>query len=123
MSSPRTSTVGNVRKPYSGDRRALVLAFDVGTTFSGISYAFLNPGEIPKIQGVTRYVPFMFDFSPLQCFFFSRYPGQEHVTGNTKIPSILYYDSEGVVTAAGAEAEGASIEATAEDKEWTKVEL
>ena len=53
----------------------------------------------------------------------SSYPGQEHVTGNTKIPSILYYDRDGVVKAAGAEAEGAQIEALAEDEEWTKVEL
>lgn len=51
------------------------------------------------------------------------YPGQEHVTGNTKIPSILYYDRSGVVKAAGAEAEGSQIEALAEDEEWTKVEL
>lgn len=48
------STKLNNRKPYNGDRRALVLAFDVGTTFSGVSYAFLEPGEVPKIHGVTR---------------------------------------------------------------------
>lgn len=52
-----------------------------------------------------------------------RYPGQEHVTGNTKIPSILYYDRQGAVMAAGAEAEGASIDAKAEDHDWTRVEL
>lgn len=45
-----------VRKPYSGSIRSLVLALDVGTTFSGVSYAILEPGEIPKIHGVTRYV-------------------------------------------------------------------
>ena len=32
------------------------LAFDVGTTFSGVSYAILEPNEIPKIHGVTRCV-------------------------------------------------------------------
>lgn len=47
----------NNRKPYNGDRRALVLAFDVGTTFSGVSYAFLDKGEVPQIHGVTRYAP------------------------------------------------------------------
>lgn len=46
----------NNRKPYTGDKRALVIAFDVGTTFSGVSYAFLEPGEVPKIHGVTRRV-------------------------------------------------------------------
>jgi hypothetical protein len=28
-----------------------------------------------------------------------RYPAQEHVGGDSKIPSILYYDTEGRVTA------------------------
>lgn len=51
------SSKNGIRKPYVGDRRALVLAFDVGTTFSGVSYAFLEPGEVPKIHGVTRYTP------------------------------------------------------------------
>ena len=41
--------------PFSGSLRRLVLAFDIGTTFSGISYAVLDPGEAPKIHTVTRY--------------------------------------------------------------------
>lgn len=62
----------DTRKPYSkwplplardsssslftgGSTRALVIALDVGTTFSGVSYAILEPGEVPKIHGVTRY--------------------------------------------------------------------
>ena len=47
----------DMRKPYTGSTRSLVIALDVGTTFSGVSYAILEPGEIPKIYGVTRYVP------------------------------------------------------------------
>lgn len=47
---------GAARKPYNGLKKALVIAFDVGTTFSGVSYALLDPGEIPKIYEVTRYV-------------------------------------------------------------------
>ena len=46
----------SVRKPFSGPKRALVVALDVGTTFSGVSYAILEPGEVPKIHGVTRFV-------------------------------------------------------------------
>lgn len=42
------------RKPYTGSTRSLVVALDVGTTFSGVSYAILEPGEVPKIYGVTR---------------------------------------------------------------------
>ena len=48
------------RKPYSGPRK-LVLAFDVGTTYSGISYCILQPGQIPEIRGVTKQsLPFVF---------------------------------------------------------------
>ncbi|KAF8338405.1 hypothetical protein F5887DRAFT_1062996 [Amanita rubescens] len=93
------------RKPYSGPYRSLVVAIDVGTTFSGVSYAILEPGEIPKIHGVTRF------------------PGQEHVAGNTKIPSAIYYDKQGKLMAAGAEADAATIISQAEDDGWTKVEL
>jgi hypothetical protein len=48
------TVTSDTRKPYSGNTRSLVLAFDVGTTFSGVSYAILEPNEIPKIHGVTR---------------------------------------------------------------------
>ncbi|TFK22887.1 hypothetical protein FA15DRAFT_595292 [Coprinopsis marcescibilis] len=97
--------VADTRKPYGGFTRSLVIAIDVGTTFSGVSYAILEPGEIPKIHGVTRF------------------PGQEHVAGNTKIPSVIYYDKRGVLKAAGAEADDGSIQTKAEDDGWTKVEL
>ncbi|KAF9004079.1 hypothetical protein BDQ17DRAFT_1241567, partial [Cyathus striatus] len=81
---------------------SLVIAIDVGTTFSGVSYAILEPGEIPKIHGI---------------------PGQEHVAGNTKIPSIIYYDKHGKMMAAGAEAESNTVQAQAEDDGWIKAEL
>jgi hypothetical protein len=41
------------RQPYRGPVRKLVLAFDVGTTYSAISYCILGPGEVPKIEPVT----------------------------------------------------------------------
>ncbi|KAI0319130.1 hypothetical protein OF83DRAFT_1227634 [Amylostereum chailletii] len=72
------------RKPYSGPKRRLVLAFDLGTTFSGVSYAILDPGKVPNIQTVARY------------------PGQE--AGDLKIPTIIYYDALGNALAMGAEA-------------------
>ncbi|KAJ7650160.1 hypothetical protein FB45DRAFT_10976 [Roridomyces roridus] len=95
----------DTRKPYTGPVRSLVVAIDVGTTFSGVSYAILEPGEVPKIHGVTRF------------------PGQEHVAGNSKIPSILWYDRRGKMMAAGAEAETSTIVSQAEDEAWIKVEL
>lgn len=42
------------RQPYKGLQKKLVIAFDVGTTFSGVSYAVLIPGEPPLVQGVTQ---------------------------------------------------------------------
>ena len=52
-----------------------------------------------------------------------RFPGQEHVAGNSKIPSVLWYDRHGKMVAAGAEAETAAIVSQAEDEGWTKAEL
>ena len=49
-------TADSTRKPHRGSTRCLVIAIDVGTTFSGVSYAILEPGEVPKIHGVTRSV-------------------------------------------------------------------
>ncbi|KAH7929509.1 hypothetical protein BV22DRAFT_1080676 [Leucogyrophana mollusca] len=92
------------RQQYQGRSRKLVLAFDVGTTFSGISYCVLDPGDAPVIQGVTRF------------------PSQDHVGGDSKIPSIIYYDQEGSVRAVGGEALQESIVEKAEDEGWTKLE-
>ena len=47
------------RQPYRGLVRKLVLAFDVGTTYSGVSYAILDPGEVPKTLGVNRWSTFI----------------------------------------------------------------
>ena len=44
------------RARYTGPLRKLIVALDIGTTFSGAAYAFLDPGEIPRIQPVTRQV-------------------------------------------------------------------
>ncbi|KAG2015103.1 hypothetical protein CC2G_008399 [Coprinopsis cinerea AmutBmut pab1-1] len=92
----------SARLPYSGTRRKLVLAFDVGTTYSGASYSILDPGVVPEIRGVTRF------------------PAQEHVGGDCKIPSFLYYDKNGVVQAVGAEAMREEIVAIKDEEEWIK---
>ncbi|KAG6334774.1 hypothetical protein ID866_4307, partial [Astraeus odoratus] len=92
------------RKPYQGRERKLVLAFDVGTTYSGVSYSILDPGEVPKIHGVARY------------------PAQEHVGGDNKIPSILYYDQQLVPRAVGAETLQQHIIEQADEENWVKLE-
>ncbi|RXW25697.1 hypothetical protein EST38_g165 [Candolleomyces aberdarensis] len=97
-------TTRSVRSPYSGSRRKLLLAFDVGTTYSGISYSILDPGQVPEIKGVTRF------------------PAHEQISGASKIPTVIYYDKAGKVCAAGAEAMREGIFETALDEEWVKSE-
>ncbi|KAJ2912888.1 hypothetical protein MD484_g7536, partial [Candolleomyces efflorescens] len=92
------------RTPYTGTRRRLVLAFDVGTTYSGISYSILDPGQVPEIRGVARF------------------PANEYISGASKIPTVMYYDEEGRVRAAGAEAIQDGMLETALDGGWVKIE-
>ncbi|KAH6908783.1 hypothetical protein BKA70DRAFT_1278797 [Coprinopsis sp. MPI-PUGE-AT-0042] len=90
--------------PYGGNVRKLVLAFDVGTTFSGVSYCVLDPGTVPELKSVTKY------------------PGQDHASGSSKIPSVLYYDAGGNMVAAGAEALAEDIYERAADEDWQMTE-
>ncbi|KAF8181789.1 hypothetical protein BJ912DRAFT_1061935 [Pholiota molesta] len=92
------------RSAFNGPRRKLVLAFDVGTTYSGISYSVLDPGQVPEIKGVTRF------------------PAHEHISGASKIPTIIYYDRNGKVQAVGAEAMRDGVYEQAQDEEWDKAE-
>ncbi|KAI0315438.1 hypothetical protein OF83DRAFT_1062097 [Amylostereum chailletii] len=71
------------RPPYHGLKRKLVIAFDLGTTFSGVSYAILDPGKVPEIRTVTRF------------------PGQD--AGHYTVQTVVYYDEQGKLLAAGAE--------------------
>ncbi|KAH9912668.1 uncharacterized protein B0H18DRAFT_1088342 [Fomitopsis serialis] len=93
-------------EPYLGTTRKLVLAIDVGTTYSGVSFCILDPGEVPKVLSVTRF------------------PGQEgeNRSRDTKIPSVLYYDENGEVKAIGAEATSDATDSEAEGEQWTRVE-
>ncbi|KAL4068704.1 hypothetical protein V8B97DRAFT_1918464 [Scleroderma yunnanense] len=92
------------KQPFQGHTRKLALAFDVGNRYSKVSYCILDPGEIPTIHGVTRY------------------PAQEHLGGDDKIPSIIYYDQQHVVRAVGTEALQQHIIDQAKDENWTKLE-
>ncbi|KIK13005.1 hypothetical protein PISMIDRAFT_18286 [Pisolithus microcarpus 441] len=91
-----------VRPPYTGASRRLVIAFDIGTTYSGVSYSILTPGEIPEIFPVTRF------------------PHQGHVGGNCKIPTVIYYDKQGKVCATGIDDLGDFDPDEVEN--WTKVQ-
>ncbi|KAG8929079.1 hypothetical protein FRC01_004911 [Tulasnella sp. 417] len=78
------------RPPYSGSESKLVISIDIGTTYSGASYTFLSPGEVPKVYNVIGF------------------KGQEHLESNTKVPSVLLYDGEGKLVACGAEVKAAT---------------
>lgn len=41
-------------EPRRGLSCKLVLSFDVGATYSGVSYCILDPGSVPKVLGVLR---------------------------------------------------------------------
>ena len=51
---PLAPTMDLAHTVYAGRTRKLVVALDIGTTFSGAAYAFLDPGEIPQIRSVTK---------------------------------------------------------------------
>ncbi|KIK15003.1 hypothetical protein PISMIDRAFT_641667 [Pisolithus microcarpus 441] len=90
------------RSPYTGESRRLVIAFDIGTTHSGVSYSILTPGEIPEIFPVKRF------------------PHQGVVGDNCKIPTVIYYDKQGKVCATGID----DLEDFEPDEveNWTKVQ-
>ncbi|KAJ6493407.1 hypothetical protein C8R45DRAFT_186846 [Mycena sanguinolenta] len=87
------------RKPYSG-ARALVFGIDVGTTYSGLSYSILEPGQVPVIRPITRF------------------PGQQDVGGDSKVPTSIFYDREGIVRAEGADTTLAASIEKAEEEGW-----
>ena len=49
------AVMATMRSPYTGSSRKLVLAFDIGTTYSGVSYALLYTGLVPEIASVVKY--------------------------------------------------------------------
>ena len=51
-----------------------------------------------------------------------RFPAYEHISGASKIPTIIYYDLGGKVRAVGAEAMQEGICEMAEEESWVKAE-
>ena len=126
------------RQPYADRSRKLVLAYDVGTTFSGASYWYAistisclssDVGAVQstwprasscgtacnQVASYKRHIKRnVMTYDPI------RYPGQ--VGGDAKIPTILYYDKSGDVRAAGAETSTDKNQAEAAKNGWTKAE-
>ncbi|KAG8955792.1 hypothetical protein FRC03_011055 [Tulasnella sp. 419] len=94
----------NSRPPYRGTEKGLVISIDFGTTYSGTSWALLDPNQVSQIRDVTGY------------------EGQEDEANSTKIPSVLFYDRFGELQAAGAKTSDPEIEMQAQDEDWIRVE-
>ncbi|KAH8117902.1 hypothetical protein DFH11DRAFT_1571301 [Phellopilus nigrolimitatus] len=89
------------RQPYNGLQKGIVIGIDVGTTFSGVSYAFMRPNEVPEIQTVVSFT--------------------DQDIGDSKVPSILIYDKDGTLKAAGAKAVAVNTIQNKDYCNWKKV--
>lgn len=69
--------------PYKGEP-CLVIAIDLGTTYSGASYCILTNGQVPRIEDVKTF------------------PGQG--AASSKVPSVIIYNEEGKPVLFGASA-------------------
>ncbi|TFK50904.1 hypothetical protein OE88DRAFT_1735638 [Heliocybe sulcata] len=96
--------MSKLQTPYGGSNRKLLIALDIGTTCSAVSYTILDPGEIPEIRRVPTF------------------PGLNGSRADAKLPSVLYYNAKGDVQAVGYEAEDAFETGKAEDEDWIRVE-
>ncbi|KAH7100091.1 hypothetical protein BKA62DRAFT_801966 [Auriculariales sp. MPI-PUGE-AT-0066] len=64
----------------------IVFGFDLGTTQTAVSFVHLQDGVAPHVRLVTKW------------------PGQEDVSGDCKIPTLVRYNLEGMPVSYGAEA-------------------
>ncbi|KAH7336871.1 hypothetical protein B0J17DRAFT_446061 [Rhizoctonia solani] len=87
------------RGPWEGDTK-IVIGIDIGTTQSGVAFAFLQNGVSQVIQRVTWW------------------PGQEAHNQQSKIPTLVWYDTNQRAVSFGAEAQSFTIEEQAEDNDW-----
>ncbi|KAF8956480.1 hypothetical protein BDZ97DRAFT_1763789 [Flammula alnicola] len=89
--------------PHMDFRKRLVIAFDIGTASSGISYSILEPGQPIEIKGVNTF------------------PDGKQSSTLSKVPTTIYYDRAGNIRAIGATTLSKDISKFAENNEWTKV--
>ncbi|KAG9103549.1 hypothetical protein FRC06_010034 [Ceratobasidium sp. 370] len=87
------------RGPWEGENK-IVIGIDIGTTQSGVAFAYLQEGADQVIYRVTRW------------------PGQEAQSQQSKIPSLVWYNSNNEAVSFGAEALSPQAEDDAEDQGW-----
>ncbi|KAG8793239.1 hypothetical protein FRC12_003456 [Ceratobasidium sp. 428] len=84
------------------DSQKIILGIDIGATQSAVSFAYLYPGGPQTLHRVANW------------------PGQESHKGESKIPTLVYYDSDGKAVSFGAEAAKVTT-GDAEDQGWRLV--
>ncbi|KAG8727547.1 hypothetical protein FRC11_012944, partial [Ceratobasidium sp. 423] len=102
MASSRSSveaTPRPFRGPWGGESK-IVMGIDIGTTQSGVAFTFLQAGAEQLIHRVTKW------------------PGQEVHNLQSKIPTLVWYDTTDRARAFGAEALLPQVEEEAEDNGW-----
>ncbi|KAH7336870.1 hypothetical protein B0J17DRAFT_718784 [Rhizoctonia solani] len=87
------------RGPWEGDTN-IVIGIDIGTTQSGVAFAFLQNGASQVVHRVTRW------------------PGQGAQNQQSKIPTLVWYDANQRAVSFGAEAQLFTTEEKAEDNGW-----
>ncbi|KAJ1303482.1 hypothetical protein OPQ81_011669 [Rhizoctonia solani] len=102
MSNPR-GVVDPVPRLFQGTwegENKIVVGIDIGTTQSGVAFAFLEKGQEQTIQRVTHW------------------PGQEAQNLASKIPTLVWYNADKEAVSFGAEALSPQAEEDAEDYDW-----
>lgn len=82
--------------------------------------AFWNQEKFPASYLLQGLVPTSFVIANRLTPCSYRYPAQQNVGGDAKIPTAIYYDTDGNPRAFGAETLTPNIEAEAEEKGWVK---
>ncbi|CAE6473466.1 unnamed protein product [Rhizoctonia solani] len=103
MSNPR-GIIDPVPRLFQGTwegENKIVVGIDIGTTQSGVAFAFLEKGQEQAIQRVTHW------------------PGQEAQGLTSKIPTLVWYDADKEAVSFGAEALSPQAEEDAEDNGWS----
>ncbi|KDQ12452.1 hypothetical protein BOTBODRAFT_146678 [Botryobasidium botryosum FD-172 SS1] len=105
-------------RPFSGEpwkqEAKIVIAFDIGTTQTAVSFAHLYPGE--SIARICTRCPIPGGSQVLHRVI--QWPGQEIQGGEAKIPSLVWYDKSGQACAFDAEANMHGVLDKAEDNGW-----
>ncbi|KAB5590692.1 Heat shock protein HSP70 [Ceratobasidium theobromae] len=108
-----------LRGPWEGENK-IVLGIDIGTTQSGVAFTYLQTGGWQlggKTPGVSQ--AYKYELGANQIVHrVTRWPGQEAREEQGKIPTVVWYDTDGKAVSFGAEAMSDLVEEEAEDKGW-----